>query len=458
MYGSDQALSYAVVDELRCQAEGLRFASVLPDPATVMSAEQLASYEATEGRVAEPHTVAGYAAVELIVKTFEKAGALDAGAAATQARQTTTRTLIGELSFDSSGNLLDPRIHFFQIQGRQLKEAFARAVGAPPEAGLGTAGSKTTILNRDFPSGKEAIVFAGLNWDSAQFANSVARLIIEGGYEYPTHSPYGSSVPLFQSLRKGDVHVYMEGWLPNLQELYDKAVAERQIADLGLYFGDAVQGWFVPRYVIEGDPARGIEAVAPDLRTVDDLERYSQLFPSREQPGIGRFIGGSSGWASYKIDCMKLKAYRLDDNYAQITSGSEAALFATLDTAYEKGEPILTYMYEPSWPIARFDLVQIAEPDFSEDVWRRNKGVAFPLTQVRKLVHTDLQTQAPDVIEFLGNVSLTSEEISRVLKNMKEQNLSPEEAARAWVAENEAVWSGWVSPGVAAKVTQALAE
>ena len=146
-----------------------------------------------------------------------------------------------------------------------------------------------------------------------------------------------------------------------------------------------------------------------------------------------------------------------------MTDGQSSGTISTVESVVRggaEGLPVLIFTvgYEPSWPIARFDLVQIAEPDFSEDVWRRNKGVAFPLTQVRKLVHTDLQTQAPDVIEFLGNVSLTSEEISRVLKNMKEQNLSPEEAARAWVAENEAVWSGWVSPGVAAKVTQALAE
>ena len=72
---------------------------------------------------------------------------------------------------------------------------------------------------------------------------------------------------------------------------------------------------------------------------MEDLEGYASVFAGAGRPGLGRFIDGSSGWASYKIDCMKLKAYRLDDNYAQITSGSEVALFAALAEAYEKREP-----------------------------------------------------------------------------------------------------------------------
>ena len=88
-------------------------------------------------------------------------------------------------------------------------------------------------------------------------------------------------------------------------------------------------------------------------------------------------------------------------------------------------------MYEPSWPMATFDLVQIEEPEFSEDVWTRNKGVGFPLAQVKVLVHADLPQRAPEVVEFLGNVSMTSDQISAILQTMKDQGLTPEEYARS---------------------------
>ena len=56
----------------------------------------------------------------------------------------------------------------------------------------------------------------------------------------------------------------------------------------------------------------------------------------------------------------------------------------------------------------------------------------------------------------LGKVSLSSEEISRVLLTMKEKDQNPEEAAWDWLRENEVVWSSWVPAEAAQKVKQAL--
>ncbi len=456
VFGTDRALSYNVIDELGCQAEGMNFASVLPDPATVMGSDQLASYASLEGRAAEPYTVAGYSAVEFIVRGFEKAGTLDAKQAADEARQTKIRTVVGEVAFDAQGQVKKPKIHFYQVQSRLFKESFAREVGTRPQVSQVPRKAKRTMLKRRFASGKKPIIFAGLNWGSAQFGNSIARFIVESGYDYPTYSISGSSVPMFQSLRKGDVHVYMEVWLPNTQELYNEAIAAGQVLDVGLYFGDAVQGWFVPRYVVEGDPKRDIKPIAPELKSVYDLKRYSHLFASKEQPGIGRLIDGSPGWFSSKIDCMKLKAYRLDDKYAQIITGSLDALAAELRAAYERGRPILVYMFGPSWPLASFDLKQLSEPEFKQERWSTDKGCAFPLNQVKIVVHSGLPQRAPEVVDFFGKLSLDLDEISNILLTMKEKNLKPEEAALVWLKENEGIWTSWISSDVAQRVKQAL--
>jgi glycine betaine/proline transport system substrate-binding protein len=394
--------------------------------------------------------------VEFIVQAYQKADTLEAEQAATQARQNPIETLVGELAFNAQGNLEDSAMHFFQVQGKSFQEAFARQVGAEPQTTQDSSAQKSTLLEKDFASDKEPIIFADLNWNSALFGNSLARFIIESGYDYPTYATPGSSVPLFQSLRKGDLHIYMEVWLPNTQELYDQAVSNQQVVDVGLYFGDAVQGWFVPRYVVEGDSKRDIKAVAPDLKSIDDLKRYAHLFASQTRPGIGRLMDGSPGWFSYKIDCMKLKAYRLDDKYAQVTLGSGTALFNELDEAYEQGKPILVYLFGPSWPLAKFDLIQLEEPEFTQDCWSTNKGCEFPLNQVKIVIHKNLPQRAIEVVEFLGKLQLTSEEISQVLLQMREKDLKPEEAAIAWLKENETTWAQWVSAEAAQKVKQAL--
>ena len=457
VFGSDRALSYTVIDELGCQAEGMNFISVLPDPATVMGSDRLASYAAVEGRTAEPYAVAGYSSVEFIVRAFDKAASQDVEQASTKARKTKISTLMGEMTFDSQGHVQHPKIHFFQVQCRLFKESFAREVGKGPPIGEKVPQeTMTTLLKIKFASDKAPIVFAGLNWNSAQFANSISRFIIESGFGHPTQVLQGSSAPLFQRLRKGDVHVFLEGWLPNMQELYDKALSEKLIVDLGLFYGNAVQGWFVPKYVVEGDSKRDIKPVAPELKSVNDLMRYQNIFASNEHPGIGRLIDGSPGWFSYKINCMKLKTYRLDDKYAQITTGSESALFAELSEAYEKGKPILIYMYDPTWPMARFDLRRLVEPKFTQERWRGDKGCAYPLSQIKKFVHINLPQRAPKVVEFLGKLRLDSDKISRILLAMKEKGLKPEEAALIWLRENESIWMNWVTSDVAQKVKQAL--
>jgi glycine betaine/proline transport system substrate-binding protein len=153
---------------------------------------------------------------------------------------------------------------------------------------------------------------------------------------------------------------------------------------------------------------------------------------------------------------MKLKAYRLDDKVTQLAAGSEGALFAALSNAYQKKEPILLYMYEPSWPMAKFDLIQLEEPEFTQACWSTDKKCAFPPSQVKKLAHVALPLRALEVVEFLKKIQMDRDEISRILVDMKERNLKPEEAALIWLRENESIWMNWVTSNIAQKVKQAL--
>ena len=75
---------------------------------------------------------------------------------------------------------------------------------------------------------KRELVFGGLNWDSALIQNGVARYIVENGYGYPTSQIEGGTVPLFQGLRKGDVDITMEIWLPNQNAVWNEAVKSRR--------------------------------------------------------------------------------------------------------------------------------------------------------------------------------------------------------------------------------------
>src|SRR5690625_3217895 len=131
----------------------------------------------------------------------------------------------------------------------------------------------------------ETIVFADAGWDSIRVHNSIAQKIVEEGFGYDTDVTAGSTAATFQGLIEADINVYMEVWTDNIKEVYEEAIDNGDIEKLSVNFDDNDQGLYVPRYVIEGDEERGIEPLAPDLKTVEDLKKYPEVFEDPEDPG-----------------------------------------------------------------------------------------------------------------------------------------------------------------------------
>ena len=114
------------------------------------------------------------------------------------------------------------------------------------------------------------IVFAEVGWDSIRFHNAVAGLVAESVFGYTWEEISGSTPITHEALLAGDIDVHMEVWTDNLAN-YTGDLQAGRLVELGVNFDDNAQGLYVPRYVIEGDAQRGIEASAPDLKTVEDL-------------------------------------------------------------------------------------------------------------------------------------------------------------------------------------------
>ena len=107
--------------------------------------------------------------------------------------------------------------------------------------------------------------------DSIQLHNRIAAYILEQGYGYTPEYVFGDTLPLFNGLSRGDIDVDMEVWVENQQEAYDQYIANGSVVDLGSNFNDNWQGWLVPTYMIKGDATRGIQATAPNMKSVFDL-------------------------------------------------------------------------------------------------------------------------------------------------------------------------------------------
>lgn len=324
--------------------------------------------------------------------------------------------------------------------------------GAGGQAGAGAGGTPARSQV------DEPIVFAGLDWDSVAVHNAIARHIIEKGYGYKTDEIPGSTIPMLQGMIKGDIDVTMEIWYENIKEAWDKAAQAGDVIDLGVNFPDAIQGFFVPTYVIKGDAARGIQPLAPDLKSVQDLPRYAHLFKDPEEPGKGRFYDCIAGWSCEKVNAKKFEAYGLNATFNRFLPGTGEALATSIAAAYTKGDPWVGYYWGPTWILGKYDMTMLEEPaPYSKECWDTTQVCGYPVVKVTVGVHKDFHRQAPDLIEFLTNYETSQKLVSELLAYMQDNKADAKGAALHFLKTKQDVWTKWVPADVADRVKRSLA-
>lgn len=152
---------------------------------------------------------------------------------------------------------------------------------------LGASLASQTAVAAECPyPGK--VVFAGLNWESGMFTTDLLRYVLEKGYGCETDALPGNTVTMENALRQNDIQVTGEQWAGR-SPVWRAAEEAGEVFSVGETVKGATEGWWVPEYLVKGDPQRGIEAKAPELRSVADLPRYKALFRDPEEPAKGRF-------------------------------------------------------------------------------------------------------------------------------------------------------------------------
>ena len=306
--------------------------------------------------------------------------------------------------------------------------------------------------------GKGTLVLADAQWESIRFHNAVAQIILEEGYGYDTEIMSGSTPATFTGLVNGDIDIYMETWVQNIGDSYGEAIAKGDIVELTTNFDDNRQGLYVPTYIIKGDPDRGIEPMAPDLKTLKDLAKYPELFQDEEDPSKGRIYGSPPGWEVDNILRTKIETYALDEYYNYFSPGSSSGLAASLGTSYENGDPWVGYYWEPEWVMAKYELTLLEDEPFDEELWNEEAGYAceWPPVDVTIAVNKDMYEKAPEVVEFLSNYKTSKDLNNDVLAYMQDNEASAEEAARWFLKEHEDLWTSWVSEDIVEKVKLVL--
>ncbi len=295
-------------------------------------------------------------------------------------------------------------------------------------------------------SSKGEIKFADVGWDSVRFNNAVAGLIAQSGYGYTWSETSGSTPIMHEALTKGEIDVNMEEWTDNIQS-YAIDLKAGLLQEMGTNFDDNIQGFYVPRYVIEGDASRGIEPMAPDLKTVQDLKKYASLFKDPEDPSKGRIYGAIPGWEVNEIMKKKVSFNGLDSMYNYFQPGSDSALSAAFTSAYQKGEPIVGYYWSPTWLLGKLDMVLLEDVPYTDAASYKEGRTACPSVDVTIATSNSFANNPnnADYCSFLKRYRTSSALINEALAHMQDNpGVSYTDTAKWFLTEHQDLIDQWV--------------
>lgn len=301
---------------------------------------------------------------------------------------------------------------------------------------------------------KVTVTFSDAGWDSVKFHNAVAGYIGKHLYNIEPKTVMGSSSIVQAALVRGDIDVNMELWVDNTPS-YATDMKTGKLVNLSINFDDDKQGFYVPRYVIEGDKKKGLQPLAPDLKTVKDLKRYAHIFKDTENPSKGRIYGAIPGWCIDQILYRKYQAYGLKENYIYFRPGSEAALNTAFISAYAKGEPIVGYNYEPTWVSGKLDLVLLEDAPYSPEAFEQGLTEARSVP-VLVVANKQLLTKAPEFSNFLKNYHTSSALTAEALAYIDDTKADYEQAAIWFLKNHPELIAVWLPEDKAQKLNEAL--
>jgi len=285
---------------------------------------------------------------------------------------------------------------------------------------------------------KITLKLASNPWSASQLNVAIAKVLLEEQLGYTVEIVEIDENAQWPALASGDLHASLEVWpsghASNVAEYIDDQKVVVNGGPLGVI---GKIGWHIPSSLLTDHP---------ELATWEGFTtpETAQLFATAETGDKGQFLAGDPSWVQYDADIIT----NLGMNFQVVTAGSEDALLAALDAAYNRQEPILFYFYKPHAIFAKYELTEVQLPEYSEECYAKadSGGIDcdYPQDELFKIFWTGLESDAPDAFTLLSNFSYDTETQIQLIAQVELDGKTVNEVAQAWVDANESVWSAWL--------------
>lgn len=283
------------------------------------------------------------------------------------------------------------------------------------------------------PESNDPIKIALFDWTSVNLnAKILGNILTKLGYtvEYPT-ADYLSS--LTTGMTTGDLTVAMELWDTTAKDAMKASDATGQTENLGKLGPKSKEEWWYPLYMKEKCPG------LPDWKALLD-PKCAQAFSTPDTAPNGRYLGGPVTWEGF--DDERAKALKLP--ITVVHAGTDGAMWAELDSAYQRKAPILMWIYSPHWAPTKYEGEWVQFPEFTPECYSEKKYTCGkPHGEIWKYSWKGMKDKWPVAYQIAKNYTMDTKELNSMSGEVDLGGKSIEDVAAAWVAKNEAIWSKW---------------
>jgi glycine betaine/proline transport system substrate-binding protein len=277
------------------------------------------------------------------------------------------------------------------------------------------------------------------NWTSQLVLSNVVGQILQA---QGINVEYKSSDTQLQytALAAGDMDFQVEVWEGSQAESFEKALANGAV-DLGTHEAVTREDWWYPTYMNEMCPG------LPDWKALDAC---AGKLATAETGSKGRFVGPPADWGKHYSE--RIQALKM--NFQEVPVGQAATLWAELQAAYDRKEPIVLFNWTPNFIEAKFEGQFVEFPTYepaclSDPKWGSNPDAVYDCGApakgyLKKAGSKQLAEKWPKATAILKKVNFTNPQIAAAAAMVDVDGMTPEDAAKKWVAENEAVWKAWL--------------
>ena len=266
----------------------------------------------------------------------------------------------------------------------------------------------------------------------------MGEVLQKGGYNVDyVQADY---IAQFAGLKSGDLHVAMEIWETTGRDAMDEATATGMVENLGETGMQAIEEWWYPAYMKEQ---------CPGLPNWEALNDCAEAFATAETAPSGRYLGGPVTWGGY--DDERVEALELD--YEVVHAGTDAALFAELESAYQRQAPVLLWVYAPHWAPAKYEGEWVEFPEYtaecySDPSWGGNPDMAYdcgkPRGPIWKVAWNGVKDKWPGAHKIIQAFTINNDEMGQMVAAVDLEGKKVEEVVADWMQANESRWQGWV--------------